>query len=107
MRDCQWQSWYNNGKLKDEGTFKDALSVGLWQGWYSNGKQNYKGEFNAEGKKQGLWEFWYDNGQYREKGSYVSSIKHGHWTTYFEKGNFIDSDGNYSSHAQAGQGHSS
>ena len=67
-----------------------------------NGKANYKGTYNEKGKKQGFWEYWFETGQYREKGSYVSGIKHGHWTSYYEKGNFIDSDGNYSKGKQHG-----
>jgi antitoxin component YwqK of YwqJK toxin-antitoxin module len=64
--------------------------------------QTIKELITKKAKNKGFGNIGIETGQYREKGSYVSGIKHGHWTSYHEKGSFIDSDGNYSKGKQHG-----
>ena len=44
-----WQNnktYYDNGQLESEGSFKDGKKEGLWNFYYSTGTDFYKGYFN-------------------------------------------------------------
>jgi len=55
-------SWYENGKQKQEGTFKDDKKDGKHIFWYENGSKESEGIFQND-KKTGSWDSWYDKGQ--------------------------------------------
>ena len=39
IKDGPYKSFYSNGKLEEEGAYKDDRKVGLWKMWYANGQQ--------------------------------------------------------------------
>ncbi len=48
VEDGQWESWFENGRVKDKGSFKKGVMNGLWEGWYPNGVVHYKGSWNGD-----------------------------------------------------------
>ena len=46
--------WYDSGKKKYEGNFKDGEPDGLSVWWYENGQKKMEGNYK-DGKKDGLW----------------------------------------------------
>ena len=53
-------SWYLNGKLKQECSFKDDRYHGLYQSWYENGNLRVQGNY-LKGQQDGEW-ILYDKG---------------------------------------------
>lgn len=41
----QWQSWYSNGKPKEEGHYKQGVPTGKWQHWGNTGQLTWQGEY--------------------------------------------------------------
>ena len=54
--------YYENGKKKSEGHFKDGKKDGLWTRWHKNGQKEYE-EHYKNGKQHGLETYWYQNSQ--------------------------------------------
>lgn len=49
--------YHDNGKIKQEGFYKDGKVHGKWVSYGENGKKLSLGEFN-NGEKTGKWFFW-------------------------------------------------
>ena len=78
-------SYYENGKLRSEGNYKEGKKEGVWKEWYENGQLdeiiNYK-----DGKRDGLRKVWYENGELEHKGNYDEGKKEGVWKYWYENG---------------------
>ena len=61
-------TWYENGKKKEEGEYKDRELEGKWTMWWENGNKSYEGEYK-NGKREGKWFGWGIDGtlQYGEE----------------------------------------
>ena len=78
--------WYDSGKKKYEGNFKDGEPDGLSVWWYENG--NKKKETNYKlGIKNGKSVWWYENGQKKEDIVFKNDQKDGLETQWYENGN--------------------
>jgi len=53
--------YYENGKKKSEGNFKNSLQDGLWTIWHENGQKKEEGHF-INGSPDGLWTLWDKDG---------------------------------------------
>lgn len=51
--------YHNNGKIKQEGFYKDGKVHGKWISYSESGEKLSLGEFN-NGQKYGKWFFWKD-----------------------------------------------
>ncbi|MDP7608109.1 MAG: toxin-antitoxin system YwqK family antitoxin [Candidatus Marinimicrobia bacterium] len=78
-------SLYDDGKKKEEGTFKDGKEDGLWTAWYENGQKKAEGTFK-DGKEDGLVTLWYENGHKQQEGTFKDGEYDGLWTYWYENG---------------------
>lgn len=118
-----WQSWYENGRIKDSGKLADGRKTGWWHTWHPNGKLASAGSytntfiFDIPGidarsprdqrqikayyleqmpdTKTGLWKTWHANGQIKDSIFYThTGLKEGLAKSWYENGN-IESAGVY------------
>lgn len=82
------QQFYENKKMKLEGTYADQKRNGLWKAWYENGNLWSEGAF-IDGKRDGVGKVYYEDGKLFIEGSYAADRKVGIWRFYDEKGNII------------------
>ena len=75
--------WYENGKKKKEGTYKNGVKDGLWIEWYDNGHKYMERSYNKYGKWDGLWTSWYVSGLKYSEGTYNNGRKEGLWTWWY------------------------
>ena len=54
--------YYPNGKIKEEGTYKDGEKDEKWTYWHENGQKKSEGTYK-DGETDGLWTKWHENGQ--------------------------------------------
>ena len=93
-------SLYDDGKKKEEGTYKDGKKDGLWTYWDENGEKDSSGTYK-DGKKDGLWTYRYPPVELytggilpvfdelvitKEEGTYKDGEKDGKWTFWNYKG---------------------
>jgi uncharacterized protein len=111
-----WNNFYEDGRVKSVGNFKNNRQVGEWKFLFKNGGQEQKGSFK-NGQFDGEWKWFYgnnktlrieefENGKRNGKfiefnelgdtitlGSYLDDEKNGYWEYKIgddiEKGNFI------------------
>ena len=67
--------------------------IGYWEYYFNNGLLRQKGSY-VNGLKDGYWEFYWFNGQLYSKGNLVNGMKDGYWEFYHGKG-FLWFKGNY------------
>lgn len=82
-KDGPYVEYYDSGKKKLEGHFKDGKQVGLWPMWYENGQKEAEGHWKG-GKRDGLWTWWHANGQKSEEGHFKDGKYEGLWTKWYE-----------------------
>ncbi len=80
-----WQYYYEGGTLKMEGPFKDNEHNGYWRYYYETGLLNMEGEIYKE-LKEGTWKYYYENGNLKNTGAYKKNKKHGIWKYFNEDG---------------------
>ena len=107
----EWSSWYENGQLKDKGSYKNALMNQSWEGYYKTGQIKYKGDYDLDNKTN-KWTYWAHNGKIIETGDYAvlsknsniirnetriikKSVKNGVWNTYSEIDGSLKSKENF------------
>ena len=78
--------WYDSGKKKYEGKFKDGKPDGLSVWWYENGNKRMETNYKL-GIKNGKSVFWYENGQKKEDIVFKNDQKDGLETQWHENGN--------------------
>ena len=107
-----YQSFYENGKLFEEGQIKGGERVGKWTTFYESGKMKEVGRF--EDFRYILQDAWSEtgevmikdgNGEYTmyfdgsqnpfQKGSYKDGLKSGYWETYHPNSIIIEQESNY------------
>ena len=55
--------YYENGQLKQEGSFKDNKEDGFCNFYYENGKLKREGKLGINEKEEGLWKYYHENGK--------------------------------------------
>jgi len=78
-------SWYENGKKKNEGEYQNGKKVGVWISCYDNGVIGQKGTYQ-NGQKSGLWVKNYRNGNKESEGHYQNNLREGAWKKWYENG---------------------
>ena len=111
----EWSSWYENGQLKDKGTYSFGLMNAFWEGWYPNAVKRYEGSYEKD-LKMGSWKYWTDRSILKDEESYkifqknglssnrelFQSYKHGSFKSYDEKQGKLVSAGSYNKGMQNG-----
>ena len=49
------KNWYDNGQKELQGEYEDGKPVKTWFWWYFDGAPMQEGEYNLEGKFEGLY----------------------------------------------------
>jgi antitoxin component YwqK of YwqJK toxin-antitoxin module len=83
VRDSTYTSFYQNGKVKSKGNFKNDVPQGLWYYYYESGLVKSYGKLTGT-IKYGDWKYYYENGNISTEGSYKEGKKEGDWKYYFE-----------------------
>ncbi|MDF1673876.1 MAG: hypothetical protein P1U41_10235 [Vicingaceae bacterium] len=81
--------FFDDGKFKMGGKFKDGLRDGEWKAYFQN-KQLQSEGFFKEGKRFGIAKVYFPNGQLMYEGQYENDKEIGHWKFYNEKGKLVN-----------------
>ncbi len=91
-----------DGDLVGHGIKKDNTETGPWIYTFSSGNITAKGEFNAQGKKQGLWSYYYFDGTLKSTEILKDGELDGLSVDYFQNGNISES-GTYKNGLREGE----
>ena len=89
--------YYNNGKVKSSGTYKDGIPEGVTRIYseeglviagkiYSGGLIVAEGIYDKKGHQQGKWKEYFANGKLKSEGEYIDGKRTGAWIYYYENG---------------------
>ena len=76
---------YENGQLKEEGSYKDGQMIGLWKSLHENSKLKEDGNYK-NGEKDGLWKLYNAEGVLISETKYVYGKKEGVLNRYYDNG---------------------
>ena len=99
-RDGTFSSWHSNGQKKEEGNYVDGKMDGLWIHYDQDGNKSHNYTYK-EGKKEGPFVQWHENGQKETEGNYEDGQRIGHWIDWHENGQ-KETEGNYENGQQNG-----
>jgi antitoxin component YwqK of YwqJK toxin-antitoxin module len=68
--------------------FVNCLHHGIYMNYYQNGVLKDSGSYH-EGLRNGVWQSWYPNGAKQSSGIYINGEKHSGWISYNEEGEMI------------------
>ncbi|RJO66737.1 MAG: hypothetical protein C4523_11630 [Myxococcales bacterium] len=85
VRHGPYQSWYDNGTLKERGEFNNGKMTGHWISWHETGNKRMEGT-REESEQKGLWTFYYENGQIEKEGNIIREKFDGIWTYWHKNG---------------------
>lgn len=77
--------YFENGQLKETGSYADNKRTGVWKTFYKNGQVAEMGSY-VDNKRAGVWNTFYENGQLKEAGSYTDDKPQGVWEQYRKNG---------------------
>jgi len=80
-----WETYYENGLLKNKANYRDGKNDGTWEVYSYDGSLSVKGIFK-DGKKDGLWKTFFQNGQVESKETYKDGKRVGFWEYYYKNG---------------------
>lgn len=77
---------YSEGRLLRQGKLDDqGKEQGLWREFYDDGKIKSEGHYK-DGKREKKWNFYFNNGHVEQTGEYVNGKPSGEWIKYFSDG---------------------
>ncbi len=80
------QMFHENGKISEEGNWKNNRWVGNYKLYYENGQVQHEFVFNPNGKREGAQTYYYENGQKAIEGNFTNGKEAGLIKEYFENG---------------------
>ncbi len=80
------QMFHENGKISEEGNWKNNRWVGNYKLYYENGQVQHEFVFNPNGKREGAQKYYFDNGQIAIEGNFTSGKEAGLIKEYYENG---------------------
>jgi len=78
--------YYENGKLAEEGMWLKDKWVGKYKSYYSNGKLSYLWNYNDYGKRSGYQLYFYENGNIKIDGEWFDGKENGQINEYYQSG---------------------
>jgi antitoxin component YwqK of YwqJK toxin-antitoxin module len=88
-----FQTWYPNGRLRQEGNYRYGQAQGQWTYYYPNGQKRMQGNWRF-GKAQGSWTYWHENGVRESTGRFLDGEREGSWT-YWDTAGEIRFEGSW------------
>lgn len=79
------RSYYPDGKISEEVTWKQNLKEGPWSQYYQNGVRRLSGHYK-NGMLNGSYEVYFSNNIIEIRGTYLDDKSHGTWYFYDESG---------------------
>jgi antitoxin component YwqK of YwqJK toxin-antitoxin module len=98
--DSLYTSFFQNGRVKNTGYFKNNKANGFWKYYYESGALKMEGPYK-DNEHNGYWKYFYENGSVNMEGSIFKEIKEGEWKYYYENGNLKNS-GSYKKNKKQG-----
>ena len=83
-----YETFYENGQLEEQGTYKDGKKHGLFETFYSTGIKASMGNY-MNGQQDGLWGYFYENGQLEKKGTVKDGKAEGLFEWYDDEGRLL------------------
>jgi len=80
------QMFHENGKISEEGNWKNNRWVGNYKLYYDNGQIQHEFVFSQTGKREGAQKYFYDNGQLAIEGNFSNGKESGIIKEYYENG---------------------
>jgi antitoxin component YwqK of YwqJK toxin-antitoxin module len=78
--------YHDNGKIKEEGLWKNNRWVGDYKLYYDNGQVQQAFKFSPSGKRSGPQIYYYENGQVMIQGDFNEGKEAGVITEFYENG---------------------
>ena len=82
----EYVKYYQNGKIKEAGSFERNQYRDSLIRYNENGKVEYEANYNGEGKEQGKVKYYYPNGQVEFEYTSQNGVAVGKATRYYENG---------------------
>ena len=87
-----WVFYWDNGKLRVKGTYKNGKREdGPWVSYHDTGQLHHKGTYK-DGKLDGPWIGYHYNGQLHWKGTYKDGKRDGPWVGYNKNGQLFSQE---------------
>ncbi|MFM1744316.1 MAG: hypothetical protein RLZZ630_253, partial [Bacteroidota bacterium] len=83
-----WKYFYEDGKLRMEGTYVNGERSGVWSFYYPNSRLQQQGAYVAN-KPEGNWSWFYPDGKILREENYKKGKEDGRMVEYDEAGNTI------------------
>ncbi len=80
-----YTEWYENGRLKEKGMFRNGKKEDLWQTWYENKSLKSTGKY-ANNRKHGKWVWFYSSTKVRNRSTFRNGKLEGVELIYHENG---------------------
>ena len=90
----QWKYFFQSGKVKSEGEYKNDRRIGDWVFYYENGTKEQSGSYDKRGQEMGLWTWYHDNGNSLREEEFTNGVENGKMVEYSRSGDIV-SKGNY------------
>ena len=68
-----FETYHDNGTLKERGTYHDDCLNGIYETWHDNGTIKERGNF-SDGKRHGLSEWHNESGILKERGCWKDGL---------------------------------
>lgn len=88
----EWKSYYQNGNIMEEEIYSEGQLIGENTEYYENGKISEKGEFDENGKENGVFKEYYSTGELYAEISYKSGDLYDY--KFYDKSGSIVQEGN-------------
>lgn len=82
----KYTRYYDNGVVKENGTFEKGVYKDSLVRYYENGQVSYQGNFNTQGKEDGKVRYYYPNGQIEYEYTSSNGVLTGKAIRYYENG---------------------
>jgi antitoxin component YwqK of YwqJK toxin-antitoxin module len=93
VRHGTYRSWYANGQMMLQCTYRDGVLHGAYSTWWESGGREIETRYRR-GKTYGVVRWWYESGQIERKEQYVDGVIHGDYVRWYENGK-IEEEGRF------------
>jgi len=83
------REYYENGQIKEEGTYENGKPEGLFKRYYQNGQLEVEWFVKNE-KTEGLFKVYHENGQLQSEAIYKEGMPDGPFKEYYSNGQLKD-----------------
>jgi hypothetical protein len=88
LRDGRFVERHRNGKIAREGSYAAGLKVGIWRIAFESGAPEEESEW-LDGVAHGRYRAWWPGGKLRAEGRHCGGAQCGRWRSYDESGALV------------------